>query len=42
MNLNFQITEYPKWREYKNKCNPGNEEIDKISDMNNKTTKYSH
>ena len=42
MNLDFQITEYPKWRENKNKCNPGVEEIDKISRMNNKTTKYVH
>ena len=27
MNLDFPITEYPEWRENKNKCNPGVEEI---------------
>ena len=36
MNLDFQITEYPKWRENKNKRNTGVEEIDKASDMNMK------
>ena len=36
MNLDFQITEYPEWRENKNKYNLGFEEIDKTSDMNNK------
>ena len=36
MNLDFQTTEYPEWRENKNKRNPGVEEIDKTSDMNNK------
>ena len=36
MNLDFQTTEYPEWRENKNKRNSGVEEIDKTSDMNNK------
>ena len=36
MNLDFQITEYPEWRENKKKCNPGVKEIHKRSDMNNK------
>ena len=27
MNLDFHITEYPKWRENKNECNPGVEEM---------------
>ena len=39
MNLDFQIMEYPEWRESKNKCNPGVEEIDKTSDMKNKYAK---
>ena len=34
---NFQIMEYPKWRENKNKFNPGVEEIDK-HDRHDKTT----
>ena len=36
MNLDFQFIECPEWRENKNKCNPGVEAIDKISDMNSK------
>ena len=27
MNLDFHITEYPKWRENKSECNPGVEEM---------------
>ena len=38
MNLDFQITEYPEWRDNKINCNPKNEEINKTSDMNNKLT----
>ena len=38
MILDFQITEYPEWRDNRNKCNPKNEEINKTSDMNNKLT----
>ena len=36
INLDFQITEYPEWRENKSKCNPVVEEILKTSDMSNK------
>ena len=36
MKLDFQITEYPEWRENKSKSNPGVEEINKTSDTNNK------
>ena len=36
MNLDFQITKYPKSRENKNKCNPEKGQIDKTSYMKNK------